>query len=93
MCDPAATAARLGETIRRERRARGLRQDDLALAAGLGLRAVHDIEAGKATAQLNTWLNAIEALGLVLVIDRERSDPRSYRRLEPDDLGAPLGAD
>lgn len=43
MCDPAATAVRLGETIRRERRARGLRQDDLALAAGLGLRAIHDV--------------------------------------------------
>jgi y4mF family transcriptional regulator len=91
MCDPAATAARLGETIRRERRARGLRQDDLALAAGLGLRAIHDIEAGKSTAQLDTWLNAIEALGLVLVIERERRDPRSYRRLEPDDLGGSAG--
>lgn len=89
MCDPAATAARLGATIRRERRALGLRQDDVALAAGLGLRAVHDIEAGKATAQLDTWLSAIGALGLVLVIERERRDPCSYRRLEPDDLSAP----
>lgn len=93
MCDPAATAARLGSTIRRERRARGLRQDDLALAAGLGLRAVHDIEAGKATPQLETWLRAIEALGLVLVIERERErrDPRSYRRLEPEDVGGSAG--
>ena len=61
---PAAVAARLGETIRRERRTLGLTQDELALAAGLGLRAVHDIEAGKVTAQLRTWLKAAEALNL-----------------------------
>ena len=64
---PAAVAARLGETIRRERRTLGLTQDELALAAGLGLRAVHDIEAGKATAQLRTWSLVAEALNLELV--------------------------
>lgn len=65
--DPATVAARLGETVRRERRARGFRQDDLALVAGLGLRAVHDVEAGKATAQLATWVKALDALDLELV--------------------------
>lgn len=62
--DPAAVAARLGDTIRRERRVLGLTQDELALGAGLGLRAVHDIEAGKVTAQLRTWLKVAEALNL-----------------------------
>jgi transcriptional regulator with XRE-family HTH domain len=71
--DPADTAARLGEEIRRERRALGMRQDDLALGAGLGLRAVHDIETRKATAQLETWVKALHALGLDLVVaPRER---------------------
>ena len=72
--DPVATiAARFGETLRGERRALGLTQDDLALAAGLGLRAVHDVEAGKKTAHLETWLNAAEALGLEFVLRRRHS--------------------
>lgn len=74
---PAAVASRLGETVRRERRARGLRQDDLALAAGLGLRAVHDIETGKETAHLNTWLKALDALGMELVVVRRDRSSRA----------------
>lgn len=64
---PEAAAAQLAETIRRERRALGLSQEELALVAGLGLRAVSDIEAGKATAWLATWVSALDALGLELV--------------------------
>ena len=65
--DPATVAAGLAETVRRERRARGLRQDDLALVAGLGLRAVHDVETGKATAQLATWVKVLDALDMDVV--------------------------
>lgn len=61
---------RIGEALRRERRKRGLTQDDMALAAGLGLRAVGEVEAGKATAQFRTWLAVIQALGFKLVIVR-----------------------
>jgi len=71
--DPATVAAGLGETVRRERRARGLSQDDLALAAGLGLRAVHDVEAGKPTAHLATWVKALDALDMdVAAVARRR---------------------
>jgi transcriptional regulator with XRE-family HTH domain len=71
--DPATVAAGLGETVRRERRARGLSQDDLALAAGLGLRAVNDVEAGKATAHLATWVKALDALDMdVAAVARRR---------------------
>jgi HTH-type transcriptional regulator / antitoxin HipB len=71
--DPTTVAAGLGETVRRERRERGLRQDDLALAAGLGLRAVHDVEAGKATAHLATWVKALDALDMdVAAVSRRR---------------------
>lgn len=66
---------RLGQALRRERESQGLRQDDLALAAGLGLRAIGEVEAGKPTAQFRTWLAVIEALGFKLVIVRRR--PRS----------------
>jgi len=63
---------RLGEALRQERRRQGLRQDDIALAAGLGLRAVGEIEAGKPTAQFNTWLAVIQALSFKLVVVRAR---------------------
>ncbi len=68
---------RLGQALRRERESQGLRQDDLALAAGLGLRAVGEIEAGKPTAQFNTWLAVIQALGFKLVV--VRAHPRASR--------------
>jgi transcriptional regulator with XRE-family HTH domain len=68
---------RLGQALRRERESQGLHQDDLALAAGLGLRAVGEIEAGKPTAQFNTWLAVIQALGFKLVVVRKH--PRSSR--------------
>ena len=68
---------RLGQALRRERESQGLRQDDLALAAGLGLRAVGEIEAGKPTAQFRTWLAVIQALGFKLVVVRKH--PRSSR--------------
>jgi HTH-type transcriptional regulator / antitoxin HipB len=68
---------RLGQALRRERESKGLRQDDLALAAGLGLRAVGEIEAGKPTAQFNTWLAVIQALDFKLIVVRKH--PRSSR--------------
>jgi HTH-type transcriptional regulator / antitoxin HipB len=64
---------RLGQALRRERESLGLRQDDLALAAGLGLRAVGEVEAGKSTAQFRTWLAVIQALGFKLVVVRRRA--------------------
>jgi HTH-type transcriptional regulator / antitoxin HipB len=63
---------RLGQALRRERESQGLRQDDLAAAAGLGLQAVGEVEAGKPTAQFNTWLAVIQALGFKLVVVRRR---------------------
>lgn len=67
---------RLGEMLRQERRRLGLRQDDVALASGLGLRAVGEIEAGKPTARFATWLAIIEALSFKLVVvHRSQSSP------------------
>lgn len=64
---PETVAVELGAIVKRERRARGMSQDDLALVAGLGRRAVSDIEACKATAQLATWVKALDALDLDLM--------------------------
>lgn len=41
----------------------GLTQSDLALAAGVGLRFIVDLEGGKATVRLEQVLRVIDALG------------------------------
>jgi transcriptional regulator with XRE-family HTH domain len=61
---------RLGEALRRERESQGLSQEELALVAGLGRRAVGEVEAGKPTAEFRTWLAVIQMLGFKLVIVR-----------------------
>ena len=57
------SAADLGAALRAQRKALGLTQADLALAAGVGLRFVVELEAGKPTVQLMRALQVIEALG------------------------------
>ena len=49
--------------VRAARKAQGLRQDELAGAAGVGIRFIVDLEAGKPTAQLGKALQVLEALG------------------------------
>lgn len=70
------TPADLGQTVRRTRKAQGLRQDELAAAAGVGLRFVVDLERGKPTVQLARALAVLDALGLRLQItDRQTDGP------------------
>ena len=49
--------------VRTARKAQGLRQDELAGAAGVGVRFIVDLEAGKPTAQLGKALQVLQALG------------------------------
>ena len=56
------TPTEIGTTIRTARKAQGLRQDELAGAAGVGLRFIVDLEAGKPTAQLGKALQVLQAL-------------------------------
>ena len=53
----------LGLALYRARKALGLTQADVALAAGVGLRFVVELEAGKTTVRLNKVLQVIQALG------------------------------
>ena len=57
------TPAEIGGIVRRARKAAGLRQYELAGAAGVGLRFLVELEAGKPTAQLGKTLQVLEALG------------------------------
>ena len=63
----------LGTALRVTRKALGLTQADLALAAGVGLRFVVELEAGKPTVRLELVLRVIDALGGTLQLDKESS--------------------
>ena len=64
----------IGEVIRQTRKAQGLRQDQLAAAAGVGLRFLVELEAGKSTAQLGKALGVLDALGCSLSIEIPATD-------------------
>ena len=53
----------LGEVLRAARKQLGLTQPQLALAAGVGVRFIVNLEAGKPTVRLETVMRVIEALG------------------------------
>lgn len=57
------SAQYLGQTLLAARKQLGLTQSQLALAAGVGVRFIVDLEAGKPTLRLETVLRVIEALG------------------------------
>jgi transcriptional regulator with XRE-family HTH domain len=59
-------ALAFGSLIRSRRKALKMRQDQLALATGVGRRFLIDLEAGKPTCQLGRSLLVAEALGLKL---------------------------
>jgi len=62
------TPAEIGDIVRATRKAAGLRQDELAGAAGVGLRFIVDLEAGKPTAQIGKTLQVLAALGCSLEV-------------------------
>jgi HTH-type transcriptional regulator / antitoxin HipB len=53
----------LGHALRTARKQLGLTQPQLALAAGVGVRFIVDLEAGKPTIRLENVLRVIDALG------------------------------
>ena len=62
------TPQQIGKLIRDTRKTQGLRQDELAAAAGVGLRFLVELEAGKTTAQLGKTLSVLAALGCTIAI-------------------------
>ena len=57
------SAKELGQTLRQARKRLQLTQSQLALAAGVGVRFIVDLEAGKPTVRLEHILRVIDALG------------------------------
>jgi HTH-type transcriptional regulator/antitoxin HipB len=57
------TPKQLGDALHAARKQLGLTQPQLALAAGVGVRFIVDLEAGKATLRLEHVLRVVDALG------------------------------
>ncbi len=57
------TSFQLGDALRQSRKQLGLTQSQLALASGVGVRFIVDLEAGKPTLRLENILRVMHALG------------------------------
>ena len=66
---PVNTPEALGHAVRTARKQLGLPQPQLALAAGVGVRFVVELEAGKPTLRLENILRVLNALGGTLAVD------------------------
>jgi HTH-type transcriptional regulator / antitoxin HipB len=62
------TPDELGAALKAARIARGLRLEDLALAAGVGRRFLGELERGKPTVRLAETLRVAEALGVSITV-------------------------
>ena len=62
------TPQHLGDVVRQARKALSLTQPQLALAAGVGVRFIVDLEAGKPTVRLENVLRVLQALGITLAV-------------------------
>lgn len=56
----------LGRLVKKERKAMGLTQAQLALASGTGMRFLSDLENGKPTCQIGKTLTVLKTLGIRL---------------------------
>lgn len=73
------TAKDIGALIRERRRRLGLNQRDLATKVGVSRQWVVEVEHGKPRAELSLVLRALDALGVRLVPDAEKSSSRKSK--------------
>ena len=82
------TPAEIGRIVRATRRAQGLRQDQLAGAAGVGVRFLSELERGKATVRLEKVLAVLDTLGCRLRVEPPPSECATVDGV----VEAPLGS-
>jgi y4mF family transcriptional regulator len=70
------TVEEIGTVVRQTRLEQGLRQDQLAAAAGVGLRFLVELERGKPTVRLDKVLAVLRALGCRLNVTPPPTSPR-----------------
>jgi DNA-binding XRE family transcriptional regulator len=88
------TALAFGSLIRSRRKALNMRQDELALATGVGRRFLIDLEAGKSSCQLGRSLLVADALGLTVIdLMASLTAPPTSQELPdlPEDVEEPDG--
>ena len=73
------TPKEIGRIVRTARRAQGLRQDQLAGAAGVGVRFLSEFERGKPTVRLEKMIAVLETLGCTIRIELPPGDAVSDR--------------
>jgi len=79
MMNSIRTTEQLGDALRAGRKKLGLTQPQVALAAGVGVRFMVDLEAGKPTLRLENVLRVIDALGGTLqLIGLPSSAPENH---------------
>lgn len=62
------TPEKIGQCVRETRKNAGISQQDLALASGVGVRFIVDVEKGKSTCQLGKVLTVLYTLGIGMVL-------------------------
>ena len=63
----------LGRLVKKERKAMGLTQAELALASGTGIRFISDLENGKRTCQIGKTLTVLKTLGIRMTLSLTHS--------------------
>ena len=58
----------LGRSVKKERKAMGLTQVELALTSGTGTRFISDLENGKPTCQIGKTLTVLKTLGIRMTL-------------------------
>lgn len=81
--DRAHATAAIGEAVRKARREQSLSQEELALAAGISTKTLHNVEGGTSGMRIDTLLRLLRVLGLGLEISA-RAPSALLRRPEPD---------
>lgn len=76
------TTQNLGQALKKARKALGLTQAQLALSAGVGVRFVVEMEAGKPTIQLDKTLAVINVLGGTVTLTMMNHDKPGDEELE-----------
>lgn len=65
-------ASELAHVVKQRRTSLGLRQEDVADLAGVSLRFVQSVEAGKTTVRLDKLAAVLDVLGLMLTAEPVR---------------------
>jgi y4mF family transcriptional regulator len=72
MMSTIANAETFGALVRTERKSQKLTQEQLAGLAGVGVRFLRELEAGKESCQLGRALQVAQTLGLIVSVSTRR---------------------